>query len=157
MVPESLRAVHRTTPSPPPHLEPWTLPPGWSWGSEGLLLEHRHYQEVVDALGRSLSLVSCPDEAYGAWLWHEARALAHRNHPSIPTTYHYWASYQESRRGPGYLRRWISGETVLSRVNRLGPESVPVALQVLREAGSTLAYLHDTEIGRASCRERVCT
>ena len=144
MAPQSLLAVHRITPSPPPHLEPWALPPGWSWGSEGLLLEHRHYQEVIDALGRSLSLVSCPNEDHGAWLWHEARALAHRNHPSIPTTYHYWASYQESRRGPGYLRRWISGETVLSRLSRLGPESVPVGLQVLREAGSTLAYLHDT-------------
>lgn len=141
---DSLAAVHRETTSPPPHLESWTLPPGWSWGSEGLLREHRHYQEVVDALGRSLSLVSAPDESHGDWLKREARALAHRNHPSIPTTYHYWASYQESRRGPGYLRRWISGETVRSRVSRLGPEAVPFALQVLREAGSTLAYLHDT-------------
>jgi serine/threonine-protein kinase len=106
--------------------------------------EHRHYQEVIDALGRSLSLVSTPDAAHGEWLQHEARALAHRNHPSIPTTYHYWASYQESRRGPGYLRRWISGETVWSRVMRLGPDGIPFAFQVLREAGSTLAYLHDT-------------
>jgi len=144
MAPDKLLAAHRATASPPPHLASWTLPPGWSWGNEGILREHRHYQEVVDALGRSLSLVSSPDELHGTWLWHEARALAHRNHPSIPTTYHYWASYQESRRGPGYLRRWISGETVFSRVGRLGPESVPVALQVLREAGSTLAYLHDT-------------
>jgi len=109
-----------------------------------LLREHRHYQEVVDALGRSLSLVSAPDPAHDEWLKREARSLAHRNHPSIPTTYHYWASYQESRRGPGYLRRWISGETVHSRVSRLGPEAVPFAMQVLREAGSTLAYLHDT-------------
>ena len=120
------------------------LPPGWSWGDEAVQREHRHYQEVVDALGRSLSLVSNPDEAHCEWLRQEARALAHRNHPSIPTTYHYWASYQESRRGPGYLRRWISGETVWSRVMRLGPEGIPFALQVLREAGSTLAYLHDT-------------
>ncbi len=120
------------------------MPPGWSWGNEGLLRQHRHYQEVVDALGRSLSLVSAPDPAHADWLQHEARALAHRNHPSIPTTYHYWASYQESRRGPGYLRRWISGETVNSRVTRLGPEAVQFAMQVLREAGSTLAYLHDT-------------
>jgi len=144
MVPDFLLAGHRATSSPPPHLEAWTLPPGWSWGNEGLLREYRHYQEVVDALGRSLSLVSTPNESDGQWLWQEARSLAHRNHPSIPTTYHYWASYQESRRGPGYLRRWISGETVLSRVARLGPESVPASLQVLREAGSTLAYLHDT-------------
>jgi serine/threonine-protein kinase len=132
------------TASPAPHLESWTLPPGWSWGDEAIRREHRHYQEVVDALGRSLSLVSIPDPDHGDWLQHEARALAHRNHPSIPTTYHYWASYQESRRGPGYLRRWISGETVWSRVSRLGPDGIPFALQVLREAGSTLAYLHDT-------------
>ena len=120
------------------------LPPGWTWGSEGLFREFRHYQEVVDALGRSLSLVSAPNPEHGAWLQNEARALAHRNHPSIPTTYHYWASYRESRRGPGYLRRWISGETVRSRVNRLGTEDISSVLQVLREAGSTLSYLHDT-------------
>jgi len=144
MSPDSLTAVHRETASPPPHLEPWVLPPGWSWGSEGLQREHRHYQEVIDALGRSLSLVSAPDPTHGEWLRREARSLAHRNHPSVPTTYHYWASYQESRRGPGYLRRWISGETVRSRVTRLGPEAIPFAMQVLREAGSTLAYLHDT-------------
>lgn len=135
---------HRPTTSPAPHLEAWSLPPGWSWGHEAIQREHRHYQEVVDALGRSLSLVSAPDPSHDEWLKNEARALAHRNHPSIPTTYHYWASYQESRRGPGYLRRWIGGETVLSRVTRLGPEAIPFALQVLREAGSTLAYLHDT-------------
>ncbi len=135
---------HGVTASPPPHLDAWVLPPGWSWGNEALMHEHRHYQEVIDALGRSLSLVSVPDESHSDWLQNEARALGHRNHPSIPTTYHYWASYQESRRGPGYLRRWISGETVLSRISRLGPEAIPFALQVLREAGSTLAYLHDT-------------
>ncbi|MDQ8158502.1 MAG: serine/threonine-protein kinase [Gemmatimonadota bacterium] len=134
----------RHTASPPPHLEAWSLPPGWSWGAEAILREHRHYQEVVDALGRSLSLVSAPDPSHDEWLQHEARALAHRNHPSVPTTYHYWASYEESRRGPGYLRRWIGGETVFSRISRLGPDDVPFALQVLREAGSTLAYLHDT-------------
>ena len=135
---------HRLTTSPAPHLEAWVLPPGWSWGHEAIQREHRHYQEVIDALGRSLSLVSAPDLSHDAWLKNEARALAHRNHPSIPTTYHYWASYQESRRGPGYLRRWIGGETVHARVTRLGPEGIPFALQVLREAGSTLAYLHDT-------------
>jgi eukaryotic-like serine/threonine-protein kinase len=135
---------HRQTTSPAPHLEAWVLPPGWSWGQEAIQREHRHYQEVIDALGRSLSLVSAPNPSHQEWLQNEARALAHRNHPSIPTTYHFWASYQESRRGPGYLRRWIGGETVHSRVTRLGPEAIPFALQVLREAGSTLAYLHDT-------------
>jgi serine/threonine-protein kinase len=126
----------------PAHLADWVLPPGWSWGDDGVVGEHRHYQEVIDALGRSLSLVSAPDPAHADWLRHEARALAHRNHPAIPTTYHYWASFAESRRGPGYLRRWIVGETVAARLARVGVEPVPFALQLLREAGSVLAYLH---------------
>ncbi len=141
---------HRETAAPPHHLESWILPPGWCWGSEGLSGQYRHYQELIDALGRSLSLVSAPDPAHGDWLRHEARALAHRSHPSVPTTYHYWTSYQESRRGPGYLRRWISGETVRSRIARLGPEEIPFAMQVLREAGSTLAYLHDTGVAHGA-------
>lgn len=141
---EFLNAMRGETTSLPPHLEFWTLPPGWAWGNEGLQRESRHYQEVVDALGRSLSLVSAVDPQHGTWLEREARGLAHRNHPSIPTTYHYWASFEASGRGPGYLRRWITGETVRSRVSRLGPEAIPFAMQVLREAGSTLAYLHDT-------------
>jgi serine/threonine-protein kinase len=144
MTPSAHPPDHRLTTSPAPHLESWQLPPGWSWGHEAIQREHRHYQEVIDALGRSLALVSAPDPRHKEWLRCEARALAHRNHPSIPTTYHFWASYEESRRGPGYLRRWIGGETVYSRVARLGPEAIPFALQVLREAGSTLAYLHDT-------------
>jgi pyruvate dehydrogenase complex dehydrogenase (E1) component len=75
----------------PPHLVGWQLPPDWRWGSEGVRQEHRHYQEVVDALGRSLALVTAPDPAHAAWLAAEARHLAHRNHSSIPTTYHYWS------------------------------------------------------------------
>ncbi|MEQ1690450.1 MAG: serine/threonine-protein kinase [Gemmatimonas sp.] len=147
---DSHHEASRDTPSPPPHLSSWVLPPGWSWGSEGLFRQHRHYQEVIDALGRSLSLVSAPNAEHDEWLQREARALAHRSHPSVPTTYHYWASYSESRRGPGYLRRWISGETVRSRVSRLGPEEIPFAMQVLREAGSTLAYLHDTGVAHGA-------
>ena len=139
-----LASPHRMTEVPPPHLADWELPPGWSWGAEGLVREHRHYQEVMDALGRSLALVSAPNPAHEEWLANEARALAHRNHPSIPTTYHYWATYSANRRGPGYLRRWITGETVTNRVTRQGPETVPFVLQVLREGGSTLAYLHDS-------------
>lgn len=127
----------------PRHLADWTLPHGWSWGNDSVWGDRRHYQELVDALGRSLSLVSAPDPMHEEWLGAEARALAHRNHPSIPTTYHYWSKYRENGRGPGYLRRWIAGETVAQRVLRMGPEPVPAVLQVLREAGSTLAYLHD--------------
>ena len=77
----------------PPHLQRWQLPPDWSWGAEGLLADHRHYQEVVDALGRSLSLVTAPDAAHAPWLYAEARHLAHLSHPSVPTTYHYWTHH----------------------------------------------------------------
>src|SRR4051812_31775748 len=127
----------------PAHLRDWQLPPGWSWGAEGLNTQHRHYQELVDALGRSLSLVSAPDPLHNTWLEAEARHLAHRNHPAMPTTYHYWASFGESRRGPGYLRRWIAGETIGMRLRRMGTEDVPAVLRVMREIGSAVSYLHD--------------
>ncbi|HET7583712.1 MAG TPA: serine/threonine-protein kinase [Gemmatimonadaceae bacterium] len=128
----------------PPHLATWQLPPDWKWGAEGVWGEYRHYQEIVDALGRSLSLVSAPDPAHAVWLRDEARHLAHRGHPSIPTTYHYWAEGTDMRRGPGYLRRWIAGETVAARFARLGREDVPYMLQLMRALGSTLAYLHSS-------------
>lgn len=134
--------LHRVTHEPPPHLVSWELPPGWRWGTEGVQGEHRHYQELIDALGRSLSLVSTPDPAHHDWLTSEARHLAHRNHPAIPTTYHYWV--YEKRRGPGYLRRWIAGERVTAQIARQGPYDIPTALRILRSAGATLAYLHDT-------------
>ena len=125
------------------HLLHWQLPPDWRWGSDAEWGKHRHYQEVVDALGRSLSLVTAPDPAHAQWLHSEAQRLAHRDHPSISTTYHYWADYSASHRGPGYLRRWIIGETVGARLARQGPDPTPYALQVLRAAGSAMAYLHD--------------
>ncbi|MDB4906397.1 MAG: protein kinase [Gemmatimonadetes bacterium] len=128
----------------PEHLRNWQLPPDWSWGGAGVLDQHRHYQEVIDALGRSLSLVSAPDPAHHAWLEAEARALAHRNHPAAPTTYHYWARHSDARRGPGYLRRWIAGETIGSRLRRTGPDDVPAVLRIMREIGSALSYLHDS-------------
>ena len=127
----------------PAHLRDWQLPPGWSWGADGLSTHHRHYQEIHDALGRSLSLVSAPDPSHHAWLEAEARHLAHRNHPAMPTTYHYWATFGESRRGPGYLRRWIAGETLGARLRRMGSDDVPGVMRVLREIGSALTYLHD--------------
>ena len=126
----------------PLHLKEWELPPEWAWGSEGVYMEHRHYQEVRDALGRSLSLVSAPDPSHITWLAKEARYLAHRNHMAIPTTYHYWAPHMQSRRGPGYLRRWISAETIGARVRRTGPDDIPAVLRMIRATGSTLAYLH---------------
>ena len=127
----------------PPHLDAWQLPPGWSWGEAGYEANYRHAQEIVDALGRSLALVTAPDPAHSGWLFNEAKQLAHRNHPAIPTTYHFWTHTPAARRGPGYLRRWIAGETVGARLGRLGAESVPYMLRVLRAAGSAVAYLHD--------------
>jgi serine/threonine-protein kinase len=137
------REAHSVTQELPAHLRDWQLPPGWSWGAEGLNTQHRHYQELIDALGRSLSLVSAPDSAHHAWLEAEARHLAHRNHPAMPTTYHYWASFSESRRGPGYLRRWIAGETIGARIRRMGTDDVPGVLRLMREIGSAVSYLHD--------------
>jgi serine/threonine-protein kinase len=138
------RDVYHVTHELPAHLSTWELPPGWRWGSEGLLSQSRHYQEIIDALGRSLSLVSAPDSSHAGWLEAEARHLAHRNHPAIPTTYHYWASFKESRRGPGYLRRWIAGETLGAHLKRGGTDDTPTTLRVMREIGSALSYLHDS-------------
>ncbi|HST07101.1 MAG TPA: hypothetical protein VLJ83_02975, partial [Gemmatimonadaceae bacterium] len=136
----------RATKILPPHLVEWQLPPEWSWGPGGMVGDYRHYQEVIDVLGRSLSLVTAPNPEHTAWLFEEARQLAQRSHPSIPTTYHYWTSYRESRRGPGYLRRWVTGETVRARLARLGLADIPYVLQMLRGACSTLSYLHETGI-----------
>jgi len=135
--------MYSTTRELPPHLREWQLPPGWSWGADGLNTQYRHYQEVIDALGRSLSLVTAPDPAHHEWLHHEARRLAHRNHTAMPTTYHYWASFAESRHGPGYLRRWIAGETIGARLRRMNTDDVPGVLRLMREIGSALSYLHD--------------
>src|SRR5688500_4763177 len=147
--PETAQAARQPGPVPK-HLADWRLPPNWVWGLDSVEDEHRHFQEVIDALGRSLSLVTAPNPEHAAWLEAEARHLAHRNHPSIPTTYHYWTNGREPRRGPGYLRRWITGETIASRVSRQGPEDLPYALQVVRDIGSTLAYLHDTGVAHGA-------
>jgi serine/threonine-protein kinase len=140
--PSRSEALHRVTHELPPHLVSWELPPGWRWGTEGVQGEHRHFQELIDALGRSLSLVSTSDPAHHDWLTSEARHLAHRNHPAIPTTYHYWV--YEKRRGPGYLRRWISGERVTSQIARQGPYDIKTAIRIMRQAGAAVAYIHDT-------------
>ncbi|MBM3906772.1 MAG: protein kinase [Gemmatimonadetes bacterium] len=136
-------APHTRSTGIPPHLDRWELPPGWRWGEEGVYTAHRHAMQLVDAFGRALALVTAPDPAHEKWLFAEARQLAHRNHPNIPTTYHFWRRYRESPRGPGYLRRWVAGETVGARLRRIGTETVPYMLRVLRATGSALAYLHD--------------
>jgi len=128
----------------PPHLDGWLLPPDWRWGSSGVFTPYRHAQEIRDALGRSLALVTAPDPAHHAWLFREARHLAHRSHPMVPTTYHFWQQHAGSRRGPGYLRRWITGETIGERLRRSGAETIPFTLRMIRSVGSALAYLHDS-------------
>ena len=137
---------HRAIQPVPAHLQGWQLPPDWRWGQVGLFTDHRHVQEVIDALGRSLALVSAPDPAHTEWLHEEARTLAHSSHPTIPTTYHYWTRHALSPRGPGYLRRWIAGETVGARSRRVGTEGLAYMLTILRAAGSAIAYLHDSGI-----------
>jgi serine/threonine-protein kinase len=87
--------------------------------------------------------VTTPNPAHHSWLYSEAKHLAHRSHPSIPTTYHYWVEEKEHRRGPGYLRRWVTGETVRTHLLRLGQAEIPYVMQVVRGTGSTLSYLHD--------------
>ena len=139
-----MNALNQTTSELPAHLSGWQLPAEWRWGSTGMTSEFRHSQEVIDALGRSLALVTAPNPDHFAWLAAEARHLAHRSHPSVPTTYHYWSVNRDTRRGPGYLRRWIEGETIAARIVRLGANDVPYVLQVLRAAGAALAYLHDS-------------
>ena len=128
----------------PTHLAAWQLPPGWKWGESGLLVDHRHIQEIRDSFERSLALVTAPAPAYEPWLFSEAKVFAHCNHPAIPTTFHHWSGHAGNGRGPGYLRRWITGETVGTRIRRLGTDTVPYMLGVLRAAGSAIAYLHDS-------------
>jgi serine/threonine protein kinase len=139
-----LTGPNRQSTGIPPHLDGWLLPPDWRWGSSGVYTPFRHAQELIDSLGRSLALVTAPDPSHHAWLFREARHLAHRSHPSIPTTYHFWQQHPGSRRGPGYLRRWITGETVGERLKRSGAETVPFTLRLIRAIGSSLAYLHDS-------------
>jgi eukaryotic-like serine/threonine-protein kinase len=141
-----LREPNSVSHTLPAHLQGWQLPPSWRWGGEGIWEEHRHSQEVIDVLGRSLALVSAPNPDHAAWLEAEASVLGHRSHPSIPTTFHYWQRYPDSPRGPGYLRRWIVGETIGARFRRTGFGDIPLLIQVLRSTGSALAYLHDTQL-----------
>lgn len=140
--PRSTARQRRVTRTLPSHMVTWELPPGWRWGAEGIAGDFRHYQEVIDGLGRALALVTAPDPTHHRWLHAEAIGLAHRSHPSIPATYHYWTNQRD--RGPGYLRRWVSGESVGARFEGRGAADVPYVLRLLRDAGSTLAYLHTT-------------
>ncbi len=146
--PRSTARQRRVTRALPPHIAGWELPPGWRWGAEGISGDYRHYQEIVDGLNRSLALVTAPDPAHHRWLHAEAIALAHRSHPSIPETFHYWTTQRD--RGPGYLRRWVAGESVAAHVERQGASDVPYVLRILRDAGSALAYLHTAGVAHGA-------
>ena len=94
---------YRITTERPAHLADWRLPKQWAWGTDGVWIgHHRHTQQVIDPLGRTLSLVAAPDPAHWEWLTAEARALGNRRHRAIPTTYVYWPRDDEAPRGPGY-------------------------------------------------------
>jgi serine/threonine protein kinase len=140
------RGPHRVLLGIPQHLQGWELPPGWRWGEHGVATGPRHAQELIDAFGRSLACLTAPDPAHAEWLFAESRTLAHLNHPLFPTTYHFWTPFRGSTRGPGYLRRWITGETMGDRLRRTGPASVPEMIRVMRTVGSGLAYLHDISL-----------
>ena len=66
-----MNGINVTTRELPAHLAGWQLPNDWSWGSTGVTGEYRHAQEVVDALGRSLALVTAPNPDHYAWLGEE--------------------------------------------------------------------------------------
>lgn len=136
--------TYRVTFGLPAHLANWQLPPGWRWGSQGVWIgATRFTMEVIDSLDRSLSLVTAPDPSHASWLLAEARHLGHLHHRAIPTTYHVWNSFAETRRGPGYLRHWIDGESLRSRLNRQGADDIRSVVRLLRELGSVVQYLHD--------------
>ncbi len=141
---EAKLGAYRTSFGVPPHLADWQLPQGWRWGSQGVMIgATRFSMEVIDSLDRSLSLVTAPDPAHASWLLADARHLGHLHHRLIPTTYHVWNSFAEMKRGPGYLRHWIDGESLRSRLNRQGPDDIRSAVRLFRELGSMVSYLHD--------------
>ncbi|MEP7382471.1 MAG: serine/threonine-protein kinase [Gemmatimonadota bacterium] len=137
---------YRTTTERPPHLEDWELPREWTWGTDGVWIGyHRHTQQVIDPLGRTLSLVTAPDPAHWEWLTAEARALGNRRHKVIPTTYVYWPRNEVAPRGPGYVRHWIDGVSLAKQLRTRGPDSIEHAMTRLRSIGACLAMLHDRD------------
>jgi len=137
---------YRITTERPAHLRDWRLPRQWSWGTDGVWIGyHRHTQQVIDPLGRTLSLVTAPDPAHREWLTAEARALGNRRHRSIPTTYVYWPRDDEAPRGPGYVRHWIDGIPLSMQLRTQGPDTIGQAMTRLRIVGSCLAMLHERD------------
>ena len=104
----------------------------------------RHYQEIIDALGRSLSLVSAPDPSHDELARGGGAPSRASQSPGDPDDVPLLGLVHGSRRGPGYLRRWIAGETLGARLERMGADDVAGVLRVMREIGSALSYLHDS-------------
>ncbi|HEV2641706.1 MAG TPA: protein kinase, partial [Candidatus Elarobacter sp.] len=75
------------------------------------------------------------------WLEAEARALAHRSHPAIPTTYDFLDTTPGATWGPGYLRRWVVGMRVADRAAPPHADDT-FASALLRSIGSAVAHLH---------------
>ncbi|MFP5354304.1 MAG: protein kinase domain-containing protein [Gemmatimonadota bacterium] len=137
---------YRITTERPAHLADWRLPKQWAWGTDGVWIgHHRHTQQVIDPLGRTLSLVAAPDPAHWEWLTAEARALGNRRHRAIPTTYVYWPRDDEAPRGPGYVRHWIDGVPLSMQLRTQGPDAIEQAMTRLRSVGSCLAMLHERD------------
>lgn len=135
---------YRHTTQRPDHLRDWQLPREWTWGNDGVWIGiNRHTQQVIDPLGRTLSLVTAPDQAHWPWLTAEARALGNRRHRAIPTTYVYWPRNPEAPRGPGYVRHWIDGVPLAMQLRTQGPDPLERAMTRLRIIGSCLAMLHE--------------
>jgi eukaryotic-like serine/threonine-protein kinase len=135
---------YRYTSERPAHLVDWHLPKEWAWGIDGVWIGvHRHTQQVIDPLGRTLSLVTAPDPSHWSWLTAEARALGNRRHRAIATTYVYWPRNDEAPRGPGYVRHWIDGLPLAMQLRTQGPDPIERAVTRLRVIGSCLAMLHD--------------
>ncbi len=141
---EAGSSPYRITHERPEHLLDWQLPREWSWGTDGVwIAHHRHAQQVIDPLGRTLSLVTAPDPAHWDWLTAEARALGNRRHRAIPTTYVYWPRNEAAPRGPGYVRHWIDGISLAMQLQSHGPDTIEQAMTRLRSIGSCLVMLHD--------------
>lgn len=135
---------YRPTTARPAHLAEWQLPREWTWGTDGVWIGvHRHTQQVIDPLGRTLSLITAPDPSHWPWLTAEARALGNRRHRAIATTYVYWPRNDEAPRGPGYVRHWIDGVPLAMQLRTQGPDPLERAVTRLRIIGSCLAMLHD--------------
>ena len=143
---------NRLTSELPAHLADWQLPPEWRWGGEGVVAEYRHYQEIIDALGRSLSLVTragpgAPRVARGGSAVSRRIAIIRRFRRRITTG----RRTRDVRRGPGLpasLDRRRNGRRARSAHGRGGRARTCCGCCV--RSGSTVAYLHDAGVAHGA-------